>query len=326
MTNDRAAASIKTRLLVVKVGTSTLTRDGGPPDTEYIADLAAQIARQRAQGRAVILVTSGAISAGLSPLGMTERPRSIAHKQAAAAVGQGLLMHSYADAFSAHGLPAAQILLTRDDFRDRARYLNARATIETLLKLGAVPIVNENDTVAVNEIRVGDNDMLAALVASLVDASLLLLLSDIAGLSDKNPAVHADAQMIPVVERIDRSIEELAGGAGTAGGTGGMRTKIAAAKVCARSGVTMVIAHGRLENVITHALDGETGTRFLPDTFRPLALASALARLQPRAARNGVRQQRRAAAVGAWGQEPLACGNFARGGGIREGRCGSNRR
>src|SRR5579862_897155 len=218
--------------IVIKVGTSTLTDGSGPPDREYIRVLVAQIAAQVELGRSVILVSSGAIRAGMDRLRISGRPRTIPQKQAAAAVGQGLLMQIYSEAFAEHGLTVAQLLMTRDDFRERSRYVNACNTVSALLKFGAIPIVNENDTTAVDEIRFGDNDTLAALVASLADADALLLLSDVEGLYDKNPSQFADAKLIPTVEKIDKAVEQLAGGAASGVGTGGMRTKIAAAKIC----------------------------------------------------------------------------------------------
>lgn len=250
--------------LVIKVGTSTLTRAGGPPDAEYIGSLAAQIAAQQALGRSVVLVSSGAIRAGMDRLRLAGRPRSIPQKQAAAAVGQGLLMHTYAQAFAAHGIAAAQILLTREDLRDRTRYLNARNTFDALLGYRVVPVVNENDTVAVDEIKFGDNDTLAALVASLIGADALLLLSDVAGLYDRDPTHDPDATLIPVVESVSREIERLAGGVQTGLGTGGMTTKIQAAKICAATDVQMFIADGRRPAAVADALEGRCGTRFLP--------------------------------------------------------------
>lgn len=251
--------------IVVKVGSSTLTRDGGPPDQVYIDGLASQLAELSRNGAGVILVTSGAIPAGMAALELAGRPRTIPQKQAAAAVGQGLLMQSYARAFAVHGLISAQVLLTREDLRDRTRYLNARNTFNALLKLGAIPVVNENDTVAVEEIKFGDNDTLAALVGSLVEADHVLLLSDVDGLYDKDPTGHQDARHIPLIKRVDRSVERLGGGVRSGVGTGGMATKIAAAKICAGAGAKMTIADGRRENVIADALSGRCGTLFLPD-------------------------------------------------------------
>jgi glutamate 5-kinase len=260
--------------IVVKVGTSTLTGGGnGAPDRVYINTLASQIAEQRAAGIQIILVTSGAIRAGMGTLGLTTRPRTIPEKQAAASVGQGALMHLYADVFANYGIPVGQVLLTRDDLRHRTRYVNARNTLEALLAAEALPIVNENDTVATEEIRVGDNDTLAALVTSLVDADALLLLSDVNGLYDRNPVLHPDAKLIPRIERIDAHVREMAGGAGTPGGTGGMRTKIAAAEIATGSGAALWIANGRRPHVLADCINGveDAGTYFTPLSVRPSA-------------------------------------------------------
>ena len=196
------------------------------------------------------------------------RPRSIPQKQAAAAIGQGLLMHTYAQAFAPHDIPVGQVLLTREDLRERTRYLNARNTFDALLGHHVVPIVNENDTVAVDEIKFGDNDTLAALVASLIEADALLLLSDVAGLYDRDPTQFPEAQLIPVVETIDRAVEQRAGGAQTGMGTGGMTTKVQAAKICANTNVHMFIADGRRASVVADALNGLCGTHFLPKPTR----------------------------------------------------------
>lgn len=200
----------------------------------------------------------------MARLGLTGRPRSIPQKQAAAAVGQGLLMQSYADAFAAHGLAVGQVLLTRDDMRDRARYLNARNTLAALLRSHVIPIINENDTVAVDEIKFGDNDTLAALVSSLAEADVLLLLSDVDGLYDSDPTRSDTAQFIPVVHAIDDLIERGATGPRTTAGTGGMVTKLQAARICVRTGTRMVIADGRRPNVLRDAFMGECGTQFPP--------------------------------------------------------------
>jgi glutamate 5-kinase len=259
--------------VVVKVGTSTLTGGAAAPDRVYINSLAAQIAAQRLSGREVVLVTSGAIRAGMSGLGLNEKPRTIPEKQAAASVGQSALMGRYADIFANYAVAVGQVLLTRDDLRVRARYVNARNTFEALLRLGALPIVNENDTVAVDEIKVGDNDTLAALVASLLSADALILLSDVDGLFDKNPAVHVDARLVEQVEAMDETVLAMAGGAGTPGGTGGMQTKLAAARIATGSGTAMWIANGRRPNVIADCLAGVpgAGTRFAPQPTRPSA-------------------------------------------------------
>ena len=263
------------RRIVIKVGTSTLT--GGPdriaPDRVFINSLASQIAEQRLRGRQVVLVTSGAIRAGMSGLGLTARPRTIPEKQAAASVGQGLLMALYADIFANYGIPVGQVLLTRDDLKNRARYINARNTFEALLAGGALPIVNENDTVAVDEIKVGDNDTLAALVSSLLNADALLLLSDVEGLYDKNPTVFADARLVAQVDALDAETIAMAGGAGSVGGTGGMRTKLSAARIATSSGTAMWIAPGRRSGVIADCLarNGVAGTYFPPAPARPSA-------------------------------------------------------
>lgn len=200
----------------------------------------------------------------MARLGLSGRPRSIPQKQAAAAVGQGLLMQSYADAFALHGLTVGQLLLTRDDLRDRTRYLNARNTLTALLRAHVIPIINENDTVAVEEIKFGDNDTLAALVSSLVEADTLLLLSDVAGLYSSDPSQSPSAELIPIIETIDAVIAGLAGGPRSVLGTGGMTTKIQAARICVRTGTRMVIADGRRPDVLQDAFAGMCGTQFMP--------------------------------------------------------------
>jgi glutamate 5-kinase len=204
---------------------------------------------------------------------MTAKPRTIPEKQAAASVGQGLLMALYADIFANYGIPVGQVLLTRDDLRSRARYVNARNTLEALLAASALPIVNENDTVAIDEIKVGDNDTLAALVTSLIDADGLILLSDVDGLYDRNPTLFPDARRIERVEQVDAATRAMAGGAGSPGGTGGMRTKLAAAQIATGSGAAMWIANGRQPNVVAACLDSTdaTGTYFAPAASRPSA-------------------------------------------------------
>lgn len=251
--------------IVIKVGTSTLTDEQGNIDREYMNSLAGQIAQVRGRGIHVLLVTSGAIRAGMEKMGLVVRPKTIPEKQAAAAVGQSALMQIYSEVFARHGLITGQVLLTREDFGDRKRYLNARNTLITLFHHGVIPIVNENDTIATEEIRVGDNDNLAALVAINLEADLLILLSDVPGLYDAHPGKYADARLIPVVSEINDEIREIAGGAGSDSGTGGMRTKIQAAEVATNSGVAMVIADGRHPNVIVEIVSGRpVGTEFLP--------------------------------------------------------------
>lgn len=257
--------SVKLQRIVIKVGTSTITDKNGAIDQEYLDNLASQMASLKAQGINILLVTSGAIRAGMEKMGFTERPKTIPEKQAAAAVGQGYLMRIYTDIFTRHGITAGQVLLTRDDFGSRKRYLNIRNTLLTLINHSVVPVINENDTVAIDEIRVGDNDNLAALVASSLQADMLILLSDVPGLYDADPVKNPSAGLISVVSKIDGKIRSIAGGAGTSSGTGGMVTKISAAEIAMNSGVKMVIADGRRPDVVTDILSGkQIGTVFLP--------------------------------------------------------------
>ncbi|HEY6008174.1 MAG TPA: glutamate 5-kinase, partial [Geobacteraceae bacterium] len=242
-----------------------LTREDGGLDLEVIHGIADQVATARGMGREVIIVTSGAIAAGRGVLGLQDRPRTIPEKQAAAAVGQTRLMRAYEDAFAARSLTTAQLLLTRADLADRTRFLNARATIETLLARGVVPIINENDTVVVEEIKFGDNDNLSALVTNLADAQLLVILTDIDGFYDADPRKNPDARLVPLVTAITKEVERAAGGTGSAVGTGGMATKIAAAKKAGKSGVATLMVNGRNDATLTRALAGEElGTMFLP--------------------------------------------------------------
>jgi glutamate 5-kinase len=253
--------------IVVKIGTGTICDASGSPDIAFLADLAQQIARLRDSSSECVIVSSGAIRAGLDLLALPHMPRSMPIKQAAAAVGQGRLMELYAAAFKPFGLTVAQILLTRDDFHDRKRYIHAGNTLSALLKLGVVPIVNENDTIAVEEIKVGDNDTLAALVAGLIAADLLVLLShDIDGLHTADPKVDADAPLIAVVTNVDE-IQSAIGATSSSWGTGGMRTKIEAASLCMQSGIPMTIANGRHPGVLDAVIARRAGTRFEPSAF-----------------------------------------------------------
>lgn len=262
---DCRRALAESRRLVVKVGTSTLTHQTGKLNLERIERLVRELADHVNAGRQVILVTSGAVGAGMGRLGFKERPRTLPEKQAAAAVGQGILMHMYEKFFAEYGLTVAQVLLTRDDLAERRRYLNARHTLGTLLRLGVLPIVNENDTVAVDEIRVGDNDTLSALVAGLVDADVLILLTDSQGLYTANPHSCPEAKLIPVVEEITPELESLAGGSGSTWATGGMITKLQAARLATNFGIPVIIASGLLPGQIAAILRGEeVGTLFLP--------------------------------------------------------------
>jgi len=226
--------------VVVKVGSSSLTTPAGALDTERLAALVAPLAALRARGADVVLVSSGAIAAGLTPLGLTHRPSDLARQQAAASVGQGLLVHRYTAEFARHGLVTGQILLTVDDVTRRAHYRNAQQTFATLLDLGAIPIVNENDTVATSEIRFGDNDRLAALVAHLVRADLLVLLSDVEGLYDAPPSRAGSQLIADVVDASDLGSIEI-GGVGSRVGTGGMITKLDAARIATQAGIPVVL-------------------------------------------------------------------------------------
>lgn len=245
--------------IVVKVGTKILTSKNYSLDKAWIKNLASQFISLINKKIEPILVTSGAIGAGMGILGLASRPKLLPDQQAAAAVGQGQLMRIYDTIFKQHSLNTAQILLTREDLSVRKRYLNAKNTLFTLLNYKVVPIINENDTVSVDEIKFGDNDRLSALVASLIHAELLIILSDVDGLYTGKKAV------IPVVEKITPEIEGLAGKYTSPLGTGGMASKIEAAKVCAASGISCIVANGRLPNVLLKILEGKSvGTLFCP--------------------------------------------------------------
>ncbi len=250
--------------VVIKIGSSVITGPDTGLDAAVIGRLAAELAGLIAGDRQVIMVSSGAVAAGRKELALEEKPRTIPQKQAAAAIGQFRLMHAYEEAFAPHKFKVAQILLTRDDLADRQRFLNARATLDTLLNCGIIPIINENDTVAVDEIKFGDNDNLSALVTNLTEADLLVILSDIDGLYDRDPRAYADARLIPLVRNITREMERGAGGAGSTVGTGGMASKLAAARKVGRSGVPSIIVNGRTPGLLDKALAGEdVGTMFL---------------------------------------------------------------
>ncbi len=255
--------------VIVKVGSSSLRAPAGGLDRHLVADLVAEIAALRKERVEVVLVSSGAVAAGLAPLGFRARPMDLARLQAAASVGQGILMHTYQAAFARHGLACGQVLLMPSDVVDRARYLNARTTFETLLDLGAVPVVNENDTVATDELRFGDNDRLAALVASMLGADLLLLLSDVEGLLDGDPRITQD---LPVVDRVDDLSLLGAHHYGNPGelGSGGMATKLEAARIATFSAAHAVIANARRPGVVLQVAAGaQIGTWFPPAEHRP---------------------------------------------------------
>ncbi|MGX5659436.1 glutamate 5-kinase [Castellaniella ginsengisoli] len=243
--------------LVLKVGSSLVTNEGRGIDLEAVAQWAEQIAGLHASGRQAVLVSSGAIAEGMARLGWPRRPKLMSELQAAAAVGQMGLIQAYEAAFARHGVRTAQILLTHEDLADRRRYLNARSTLNTLLALGVVPIVNENDTVVTDEIRLGDNDTLGALVTNLIEADTLIILTDQSGLYSADPRKHPDARFIHQGEAGDPALEAMAGGSGSAIGTGGMLTKVLAARRAANSGGHTIIASGREPAVLLRLASGE---------------------------------------------------------------------
>lgn len=255
--------------IIVKVGSSLVTNDGRGLDHEAIARWATQIAALRALGKEVVLVSSGAIAEGMLRLHFEKRPTDIHELQACAAVGQMGLAQIYETSFRAHGIGTAQVLLTHADLADRERYLNARSTLTTLLRLGVVPIINENDTVVTDEIKFGDNDTLGALVANLIEADALVILTDQRGLFSSDPRKDPCAYLISEAQAGDPTLEAMAGGAGSSISRGGMLTKVLAARRAARSGASTVIAWGREENVLTRLAQGESiGTQLTAPTGR----------------------------------------------------------
>ncbi|NCA71023.1 MAG: glutamate 5-kinase [Sphingobacteriia bacterium] len=260
-----------TRRWVVKIGSALLTRDGAGLDRTMLEPWVAQIAARRLAGNEVVLVSSGAVAEGMVRMGWRSRPKALHELQAAAAIGQMGLVRAYEACFQAHGLHTAQILLTRDDLVDRVRYLNSRSTLRTLLRLGVIPIINENDTVATDELRFGDNDTLAALVTNLIQADLLILLTDQEGLFDHDPRRKPDAHLISETRVDDRLLDEVACGSANNLGTGGMITKIRAARLAARSGTPTIIAPGRSERVLDRISQGELLGTFLSPVQGPQA-------------------------------------------------------
>lgn len=244
--------------LIVKIGSSLLTDNGKGLDHAAISRWSAQIARLRALGKEIILVSSGAIAEGMSRLGFEKRPADLHKLQACAAVGQTGLIQSYETNFRAYGIHTAQILLTHADLSDRERYLNARSTLLELLQMGIIPIINENDPIVTDEIKFGDNDTLGALIANLVEAGALIILTDQKGLFDADPRKNPDAKLISHAQAGDPELEKMAGGAGSEIGRGGMLTKVLAAKRAMRSGTHTVIAWGKQENVLIRLAEGET--------------------------------------------------------------------
>lgn len=266
MLNNEASreALKKAKRIVIKVGTSTITYANGKRNFSQIDRLAREISDLQNQGKEMILVTSGAVAVGVDRMGLPGKPKTIPGKQAAAAVGQGVLMHTYEKFFADYGQIVAQVLITKTEAIDRHRYTNTRNTFMELMRQRVIPIVNENDVVALDELKIGDNDNMSALVAGIVDADLVIILSDVDGLYTANPQKHPDAVIVPEVAEITPEIEASAGGVGSARGTGGMATKIQAAKAATSSGIHLVIASGTEKNAITRVLQGEElGTLFV---------------------------------------------------------------
>lgn len=266
MLNNEASreALKKGKRIVIKVGTSTITYANGKRNFSQIDRLAREISDLQNQGKEMILVTSGAVAVGVDRMGLPGKPKTIPGKQAAAAVGQGVLMHTYEKFFADYGQIVAQVLITKTEAIDRHRYTNTRNTFMELMRQRVIPIVNENDVVALDELKIGDNDNMSALVAGIVDADLVIILSDVDGLYTANPQTHPDAVIVPEVAEITPEIEASAGGVGSARGTGGMATKIQAAKAATSSGIHLVIASGTEKNAITRVLQGEElGTLFV---------------------------------------------------------------
>ena len=262
---DRKALVSQVKRVVIKIGSSVLTNEYSEISEGLFDEIAREVSGIKSRGIEPILVSSGAIAAGMKKLRLREKPKDVLMKQAIAACGQSTLMWYYEKAFSAFGEKVAQILLTHDALSIRKRFLNARKTLFTLLEIGVIPIVNENDTVAVEEIVFGDNDKLAALVTNLVEADLLILLSDIDGLYSKDPTTHKDAELISVIDEIDERIEEIAGETLGRTTTGGMKTKIEASKTAAAFGIPTIIANGKRPNTLSEIFSGkETGTFLLP--------------------------------------------------------------
>lgn len=265
MNNEASREALKkAKRIVIKVGTSTITYANGKRNFSQIDRLAREISDLQNQGKEMILVTSGAVAVGVDRMGLPGKPKTIPGKQAAAAVGQGVLMHTYEKFFADYGQIVAQVLITKTEAIDRHRYTNTRNTFMELMRQRVIPIVNENDVVALDELKIGDNDNMSALVAGIVDADLVIILSDVDGLYTANPQTHPDAVIVPEVAEITPEIEASAGGVGSARGTGGMATKIQAAKAATSSGIHLVIASGTEKNAITSVLQGEElGTLFV---------------------------------------------------------------
>ncbi len=266
---DRKELLGNVQKIVIKIGTTSISNEDGSLNIDFMKQVALQVSKLHKEGKQAILVSSGSIGTGIEVLGLNCRPREIPIRQAAAAAGQSILMQKWMEAFREHDLNVAQILLTYESFTNRLTYLNLRNSISTLLDYRIVPIINENDPICVHEIEatLGDNDKLSAMVASKTEADILILLSDINGLYDKNPKRHPDAKLLKTVEEITPTVESYGGSPTSTKGIGGMRTKIEAAKICNLAGCHMVIANSQMKNVISKILNGEdTGTLFVADS------------------------------------------------------------
>ena len=264
--------------LVIKVGSSLVTNEGQGLDHGALALWAEQIAELRHRRKQIVLVSSGAVAEGMKRLGWKRRPHALHEQQAAAAVGQMGLVEAYESCFRKHGMHTAQVLLTHEDLSHRKRYLNARSTLRTLLELNVIPIINENDTVATDEIRFGDNDTLAALVTNLIEADALVILTDQSGLYTRDPRIHKDAELISEGRADDPGLEKMAGGVGSHLGSGGMLTKVLAARRAARSGAATIIVSGREPDVLIRLAGGEPiGTQLIADTMNLAARKQWLA-------------------------------------------------
>ena len=292
--------------IVVKVGSSLVTNDGRGLDHAAVANWAAQIAELKRAGKEIVLVSSGAIAEGIKRLGWSKRPSAMHELQAAAAVGQMGLVQAYETAFANFGLHTAQILLTHEDLADRRRYLNARSTLRTLIELDVIPIINENDTVTTDEIRVGDNDTLGALVTNLIEADVLLLLTDQQGLFTADPRKDPAATLVRTARAGDPDLEAMAGGAASALSRGGMLTKILAAKRAARSGASTVIASGREPDVLVRLAARRAAGKRADRRCRFACGAQAMARRPSATRRQAATRRRRRSRAGQRRQEPAA--------------------
>ncbi|QOR68662.1 glutamate 5-kinase [Cytobacillus suaedae] len=253
--------------IIVKIGSSSLTSQHGEVSRRKLEKLVDEIVQLKDEGHEVLVVSSGAVAAGYRKLGCLERPTSLPEKQAAASIGQGLLMEAYSELLLSHGYVASQILITRSDFLNENRYNNVRNTLNVLLERGIIPIVNENDTVTVDRLRFGDNDTLSAKVAGLVDANMLIILSDIEGLYSADPRTNSDASLVEKVHNITPAIEAAAGDSGSAVGTGGMRSKIDAVKIAMASGISTFLGKAGTKNILVDAVnESAKGTYFVPKT------------------------------------------------------------